>query len=323
MITSGDIEKAAERIRGRVLRTPLRRSEWLSRASGTDVLLKLESLQQTFSYKIRGATNAVMRLAEQHTSGAPPLVTASAGNHGRALATAAMQAGMRLTVYVPEHAPRTKLDAIRDTGADLRPCRDYDEAERRAKEHAATGDAVFISPYSHPDVIAGAGTVALEILEERPDVASIIVPIGGGGLISGIALAARSIAGAGTSVLGVEVEASQPFTRGRAAGRIVPIEVGQTLADGLAGNLDPDTVTFDIVQRLVSRIAVVAEPELRGAMSGLLLEERLVVEGAGAVGVAALISRKVVPDDGPVAVVISGANVDPGVLRSLVQAPCA
>jgi threonine dehydratase len=225
---------------------------------------------------------------------------------------------MRLTVYAPEHAPRTKLDAIRAAGADLRPCRDYDEAERQAKGHAAAGDAVFVSPYTHPDVIAGAGTIALEILEDRPDVRSILVPVGGGGLISGMAIAAAAMPGTKADVMGVEVEASQPFARARAAGRIVPIDVGQTLADGLAGNLDPDTVTFHIVQELVPRLAVVSESHLREAMAGLLREERLVVEGAGAVGVAALLSRRIEPDGLPLAVVISGANIDPDVLRSLI-----
>ena len=298
------------------MRTPLRRSEWLSRICGADVLLKLESLQPTFSYKIRGATNAIIRLAEQHGRGAPPLVTASAGNHGRAMAEAAMRAGMPLTVYVPEHAPRTKLDAIRATGADLRPSADYDDAERRAKEDARSRPAIYISPYSHPDVIAGAGTVALEILDEQPD-ATIVVPIGGGGLISGIAIAAAARRDP-ANVCGVEVEASSPFTHSRAAGRIVTIDVGPTLADGLAGNLDPDTVTFDIVQNLVPQVAVITEDELKAAMAGLLLKEKLIVEGAGAVGVAALLSRKLVTNGGPVAVVVSGANVDPSVLRSLI-----
>lgn len=244
------------------------------------------------------------------------LVTASAGNHGRALAEAAMRAGMKLTVYVPERAPRTKLDAIRATGADLRPCVDYDDAERRAKEDAKSRDAIYVSPYSHPDVIAGAGTVALEILDEQPD-ATIVVPIGGGGLISGIAIAAAARRGGTSNVCGVEVEASSPFTHGRAAGRIVTIDVGPTLADGLAGNLDPETVTFDIVQKLVPQIAVVTEDELKTAMAGLVLKEKLVTEGAGAVGVAALLSRKIVSSGAPVAVVVSGANVDPSVLRWL------
>ena len=145
-----------------------------------------------------------------------------------------------LTVYVPADAPRTKIDAIRQTGAELRPCRDYDEAERAPRQHGADGGALFISPYSHPDVIAGAGTIGLEMLEEQPDIDAIVVPIGGGGLISGIAIAVNALSPR-LDVVGVEVEASSPFTQSLAAGRIVTIEVGPTLADGLSGNLDPDT----------------------------------------------------------------------------------
>jgi threonine dehydratase len=286
-----------------VLRTPVRHSQWLSEASGGDVFLKLETLQPTFSYKIRGATNAVLKLAESSPDASPALVTASAGNHGRALAYAAAAAGMPLTVYVPEHAPRTKIDAIRRLGAELRPCRDYDEAERRAKEH---GEGIFISPYAHADVIAGAGTVALEILEDLADVETIVAAIGGGGLISGIAIASSDHAEAA----GVEVHASTPFTSSLAAGRITEIEVGETLADGLSGNLDPDTPTFDIVRRLVKRIAVVSEEELASAIRGTAQHERLIIEGAAAAAVAAVASRRLDVAGCKIVIVLSGANID-------------
>jgi threonine dehydratase len=277
------------------------------------VFLKLETLQPTFSYKIRGALNAVLRLAEDKGAAAP-LVTASAGNHGRALAHAAREAGLRLTVYVPEMAPRIKLDAIRQAGAELRPCRDYDEAERRAKEHGATGDALFISPYSHPDVIAGAGTIALEIIDEQADVDTFIVPIGGGGLISGVGVAVETT---GAMVVGVEAAASNPFTRSLSAGRIVEIDVGPTLADGLAGNMDPETITFDLVRRYVRRIVVVSEDELAAAIGAIVREERLVAEGAAATGVAAVLSGNLDLRGRRVAVILSGANIDPDTLRTL------
>ena len=279
------------------------------------MLLKLETLQPTFSYKIRGAFNLVERLSADR-SRACSLVTASAGNHGRALARAAVDAGIPLTVYVSEHAPRTKLDAIRALGVQLRPARDYDDAERLAKEHARRGEATFVSPYSHPDVIAGAGTIGLEILDERSDIDEIIVPMGGGGLISGIAIAAAAALPA-VAVTGVEVEASQPFTQSRAAGRIVPVEVKPTLADGLAGNLDPETLTFTIVERLVNRIVTVREPELRDAIRGLIEHERLVAEGAGAVGVAAVLAGRIETAGRRIAIVLSGANVDSSVLAQI------
>lgn len=313
LTTLADIQAAAARISGRVIRTPLRYSSWLSRVARAEVYLKIETLQPTFSYKIRGACNAVLRLTEGAHDGRP-LVTASAGNHGRALAHAAREAGIRLTVYVPENAPKTKIDAIGALGAELRFCRDYDEAEVRAKAHGASGDALFISPYSHPDVIAGAGTVGLEILDQRPDIDTIVVPIGGGGLVSGIATAAAGRA----ATVGVEVEASSPFTLGLASGRIVTIDVKPTLADGLAGNLDPDTVTFDIVRRLVSRIVTVSEPQLRDAIGGLVREERLIAEGAGATAAAAVLSGKV-GGARKIAVILSGANIDLEKLKTLIQ----
>jgi threonine dehydratase len=270
------------------------------------VFLKLETLQPTHSYKIRGATNAVLKLAESAGNDAPPIVTASAGNHGRAMAYAAAAAGLRLTVYVPEHAPRTKIDAIRELGAELRPCRDYDEAERRAKEHGARGIGVYISPYAHPDVIAGAGTVALEILEEMSGVRTIVASIGGGGLISGIAIASDGRAEAA----GAEVEASTPFTTSLKAGRITEIEVGDSLADGLTGNLDPDSPTFDIVRQLVDRIAVVSETDLAAAIRGVAEHERLIIEGASAAAVAAVATGRLDVRGRRTAVVLSGANID-------------
>ena len=314
-VTVDDIRAAARRIDGRVLRTPLRYSQWLSERCGADVFLKIETVQPTFSYKIRGAFNAVLALVEKHGAQAPPLVTASAGNHGRALAHAARAAHLPLTVYVPANAPRAKLAAIRAAATTVKTCRDYDEAELRAKEHAADLRTLFISAYSHPDVIAGAGTIALEILAEQPEIGRVVVPVGGGGLISGIAIALKASSTA-PDVRGVEVEASQPFTRALAAGRIVPIEVGDTLADGLSGNLDPDTVTFEIVRRLVDGIDVVTESQLVEAIAGLAREEKLIAEGAGAAATASVLARGACT--GSVAVIVSGANIDLDRLKKII-----
>jgi threonine dehydratase len=256
----------------------------------------------------------VLRLIEQRPGDRPALVTASAGNHGRALAHAARAAGLPLTVYVPASAPRVKLDAIQRTGAALTRCADYDEAERRAKAHGATGQALFISPYSHPDVVAGAGTVGLEIMGDDPAIDVIVVPVGGGGLISGIAIAAAASAKP-PSVIGVEAAASAPFTRALAEGRIVEIDVRPTVADGLAGNLDPDTITFDIVRELVTSIALVSEPDLKAAIAAIVTEERLIVEGAGAAAVAAVFAGRIDVQGRRAAIVLSGGNIDPSQLR--------
>ncbi|MFL6281165.1 MAG: threonine/serine dehydratase [Vicinamibacterales bacterium] len=299
------------------MQTPLRRSDWLSDLTAADVFLKLETLQPTFSFKIRGALNAVAAIVERQERQPARLVTASAGNHGQALSYAARLAGLPLTVYVPETAPRAKQETIRRLGAELIGCADYDEAESRAKQHAASGTATFISPYSHPDVIAGAGTVGLEILQQDPGVDAIIAPVGGGGLVSGIAIAVKD-SGHRAEIIGVEVEASCPFQQGLAAGRIVHIDVGRTLADGLSGNLDPDTITFDIVRTLVDRMTLVTEDQLRDAIAGVFYKERLIAEAAGAAGVAAMGDGALPIRGRRIAVVLSGANIDSDVLASLI-----
>lgn len=317
MLTLTDVFIARRRIRDAVRRTPLVRSDWLSSALDADVYLKLESLQLTGSFKLRGALNAARALVERHASSAPPpLVTASAGNHGRGLAHAAHALRLPLTVFAPRNAPRAKLDAIGRYGADLRLAADYEEAERLAKAMAASGQATFVSAYSNPDVIAGAGTIAVEIFEECPAADLLVVPIGGGGLVSGVAVAARAIAPS-AEVIGVEVEASHVFHDSLAAGRLVEVQVGPTLADGLAGNADPETITFDYIQRLVERIVLVGEDALAAAMRDLAGREHLVVEAAGAVGVAALASGRLPAAGRTVVVVISGSNIDPDKLRAV------
>jgi threonine dehydratase len=281
------------------------------------VYLKLETLQPTFSFKIRGAWNAVLAMKERGDRRS--IVTASAGNHGRALAHAARAEGLALRVYVPETAPRTKIEGIRSLDADVVLTGDYDAAERRAKEDASRTGDVFISPYSHEDIIAGAGTVALEIQDDHPELHVVFVPIGGGGLLSGVAVALQ---GTQVEVIGVEAQASCPFTRSLAQGRIVQIEVAPTLADGLAGNLDPDTVTFDIVRRLVRRVEVVSEDEIRAALRGLFHETRVIAEAAAAVAVAGARKQRFDAACGrsrqKVAIVLSGANIDPEQVRRII-----
>jgi threonine dehydratase len=316
-VTVDDIESAAARLKGRVARSPVRRSEWLSEVAGADVHLKLETVQPTSSYKIRGAFNAALQV---HARQVPNLrlVTASAGNHGRALAFAARELGLPLTVFIAANAPRAKVDAIRAAGAELRPAADYDEAERQAKAHAAGGNGLFISPYSHPDVIAGAGTIGLELLDDLPALDAVVVPVGGGGLIAGVGIAVKSRSPS-TRVVGVEVAASSPFTKSLAAGRLVKIVVGPSLADGLTGNLDPDTITFDIVRDIVDQLVVVEEADLRNALAGILTQEHLIAEGAAAAGVAAVTSGKLNLTGRRVAVVLTGANIDAANLVDVLQ----
>jgi threonine dehydratase len=305
-----DILRARKRIAPYMRRTPLVHSTWLSELAGARVALKLESLQRASSFKSRGAFNAVMARLERHDGAPAQLVTASAGNHGRALADAAEAFHLPLVVFTPADAPRTKLDAIRRHGADLRATgRDYDHAELLAKAYAKSTGATFVSPYNDADVIAGAGTVALEIFEDTADVDTLVVPIGGGGLISGVATAARAIA-PDCSIVGVEVEASCAFQTSVRAGRLVDIVPGPTLADGLGGNPDPDTITFALIQRLVDRLVTVSEQDLSAAIVGLVDAEHLIAEGAGAAGVAALVGRRADVRGRKVVVIVTGGNID-------------
>ena len=310
-----DITEAAERLNGFAFQTPLRLSEWLS-TSDANVFLKLEVAQPTSSYKIRGALNAVQKIADTGAADAR-LVTASAGNHGRALAYAANVFGLPLTVFIAADAPRAKIEAIRRSGAELRPCADYDQAEQQAKAFAAETGATYISPYSHPDVIAGAGTIGLELLEQQPLLDAVVVPIGGGGLISGIGIAIKALSPT-TRVIGVEVAASCPFTKSLEAGRLVTIDVSPSLADGLTGNLDPETITLDIVRSVVDDIVIVDEDDIRNALALVLEHEHVIVEGAAATGPAAIVRQKV-HLAGNVAVILTGANIDTERLMEVVR----
>jgi threonine dehydratase len=318
-VTLPDIQAARGRIAADVRRTPVVRSDWLSDASGGTVLLKLESLQVTHSFKSRGALNAAMQVVAAHGHGVT-IVTASAGNHGRAIAWAAERLGVKAIVFTPRMAPETKMRAIARHGADLRAIAgNYEEAERLAQQHARDTGDVFVSPYNHPDVIAGAGTIGLELMEDIPGLQSVLVPIGGGGLISGIATAIKAL-DAAIEVIGVEVEASSAFFAARAAGRIVDIAVGETIADGLGGNVDPETITWPVIRDLVDRVMVVSERAVREAVRTLLAEDHLVAEGAGvaaiaaAAGLAGLEARRT-------AVLLTGANIDVLRLASLLPEP--
>ncbi|MBA3948452.1 MAG: pyridoxal-phosphate dependent enzyme [Acidobacteria bacterium] len=300
--------RAAERLQGRVRKTPVVQSAWLSAVTGADVLLKLENLQIEGSFKTRGAFHALQQ------AGVRRAVTASAGNHGRSLAFAAKDLGVALTVFAPRTAPRAKLDYIGAHGAALELCDSYDEAEQRALDYAGRLAVPYISPYNNRDVIAGAGTVGLEAMQEHPDV--IVVPVGGGGLASGVALAAR-MEPVPPVVIGVEAAASPAFTTALAQGRLVPIEVGETLADGLAGNAEPDSITFALIRDNVSDVLAVDEAYIAAAMRGLLAHDGQRAEGAGAVGVAALLAGIAGLAGKRVIVIVSGGNVDDARLASV------
>jgi threonine dehydratase len=293
--TRADVVAAARALRPLLPATPLVASPSLARAA----FLKLETLQPTGAFKVRGGLAALAPSRER-------VVAASAGNHGLGVAHAAALLGREATIVVPETAPRAKIDALRRYPVELvLHGRIYDDAERHALELAGHRGR-FVSPYNDPLVIAGQGTLALELLRQTETPFTLVCPIGGGGLVSGcgLALGRRDV-----RIVGVESVASCALGASLAAGRIVEIEVGETIADGLGGNLEPGSVTFELVRRAVDAIVTVSDPELQDAMRFLAAEHGVVAEAAGAAGVAAVLAGRV-QADGRLVVAVTGRNVD-------------
>jgi threonine dehydratase len=296
--------------------TPVLRSYLLSERYGTDVLLKAECLQRTGSFKVRGATAKLSSLPE------PPvaMVTGSAGNHAQAVAFAARAQGIGCRVCMPRGAPVSKVAAVEELGAEVELVDGpVDDCLERARELADADDShVFVHPFDDPDVVAGQGTVGLELIEQVGDLERVIVPIGGGGLASGIAIAVKSRR-ASVRVIGVQAEACAPFPASLAAGEARSVEAQPTIADGIALKR-PGELTLGLVGEWVDEIVMVSEDEIAAAIVFLLEKSKLLVEGAGAVGFAALLSERVdITGPGSTAVVLSGGNIDPALLASLVR----
>jgi threonine dehydratase len=295
--TQEDLDAAAAAVAARLAPTPLVAAP----ALGDDVYLKLETLQPTGSFKVRGAIGALAR------TGREPVVTASAGNHGLGVAWAAAALGVAATVVVPETASPAKVAALQALPVTLEQHgAGYDEAEAHALELADQG-AVFVSAYNDPGVISGQSTVGRELDVQLPGPLTVVCPLGGGGLGSGLGLWAAGREGA--RVVGVEAERSPAFTAALAAGAITPIEPGETLADGLGGNLEPGSITFDLVRDHIAAVETVSESEIAEALRLLARANGLVAEGAAAVAVAGVATGRVARGDGPLVVVLTGRNV--------------
>jgi threonine dehydratase len=313
-VTADDVRRAAERLRGIARRTELRRAARLSKRTGHDVWLKLENEQLTGSFKIRGAYNAVASLAEKRR--ARGVVAASAGNHGRGVALAAQRFGIPATIFVPRTAPRVKVEGMRECNATIDvEAAHYDEAHARALAFADASNMAYLDPCAGSALVAGQGTVALEIVEQLPNVQSVVVPVGGGGLLGGMGAFLRAER-PGVRIIGAQSVATSAMARSLAAGRIVDIPVVPTLADGLAGAIDEHGL--DVGRHALDEIVTVEESEVADAVAFLAREERVIAEGSGAVGVAALLTGSVHVVD-PVAVVISGGNIDPEVLDGVMR----
>ena len=304
--TIRNVRDAAEAIAGIALRTPLVKSS-LADTSGSDVLLKLETLQPIGAFKLRGAAYALSKLSD--TQKARGVVCASTGNHGRAVAYAASLQGVRATVCLSELVPDVKVRAIESLGAEVRRSgKTQEDAEEEVRRLVSKEGLVDISPFDDPDVIAGQGTIGLELLEDRPDLETLLVPMSGGGLISGIALAAKALKPS-TRVIGISMDRGAAMAESIAAGRVVSVDELPTLADSLSGGIDGNRYTFRMCRELVDEAVLVTEQEIYNAMAALLRQEGIVAEGGGAVGYAAVLAGKV-ELQGPAAIVISGRNVD-------------
>jgi threonine dehydratase len=314
-----EIESAAKRISGVAARTPLKPSPALSDRLRTDVFLKLETFQATGAFKLRGAANRLLALNERERRAG--VVTVSTGNHGRAVAYMARRLGIRCVVCLSELVPANKIDAIASLGAEVDVCgADQDVALERACARAADEGLVMVSPFDDPFVIAGQGTLALEVLDQLPHTGTIIVPISGGGLAAGVALACKA-SGAKTRVVAISSERCAAMLRSLEAGR--PIEVAEqpSLADSLGGGIGLDNrYTFPIVCDLVDEIQLVSDDEIAQALRFAFANERLVVEGAAAAPLAALLRAEVGELQGPIVAVMTGDNVDPTRLLQVLAA---
>ncbi len=306
MLNIQDIQRARERIAPYVNRTVLDPSETLSRLSGQKVFLKPENLQKTGAFKFRGAVNAVLSLAPEE--GQRGVITGSSGNHGQAVAFAARIAGYPATIVVPEDASPAKVDAIGGYGAEVIRCgRFSSERIARARGLMEEKGMTFIHPFDNEKVMAGQGTIGLEIMEDLKDVEAVLVPVGGGGLISGIATAIRALKPS-VRVYGVEPEGSNSMQLSVKAGRRTSPERIETLADGLRTNM-PGESTFEVVREKVDDIILIGEDSIRQAMRLLLERGKLLVEPSGAVTVAALLERRLPCEGMKTVAVLSGGNV--------------
>jgi len=308
-----DIYSARKRTEKYVRKTPLEYSHFLSDLSGGEVWLKLENQQYTGSFKARGAMNKLIQLSPEEK--ARGIVTASSGNHAQGVGYAGNILGVDSTIVVPANTPRVKRDAIELYGVELIVHGDeYMEAERFSRDLEARLGKTHISAYNDLDIIMGQGTVGLEIAEEMPDINKVLVPVGGGGLISGVGCALKAV-DATTEVLGAQSVASPVMYESLRQGRIVDMELEDSYAEGLHGGIEENSVTFELCRKYVDEIILVEEETILRAIRSALVEQHQVIEGAAAVGVAAILEDPERYNDEKVCIVISGGNVELDLLK--------
>lgn len=318
-ITLKDIEHARDAIREHVRHTPLMPSQALSEKAGMPVHMKLEIMQDIGAFKIRGATNKLLSLTEEER--ARGVVAVSTGNHGRGVAAAAKKLGIRAVICMGSLVPEVKLAGIRAFGAEIRIVgQTQDDAEVEAKRLVEEEGMINAHPFDDVYVTAGQGTIGLELLEDLPDVKTVIVPLSGGGLAGGIAFSVKSHS-PDIRVIGVSMERGPAMIESLKAGKPIPVEEVSSLADALGGGIGLENqLTFDLCRNYLDDTLTVSEEQIASAMAHLFLNERLVVEGSGAVGVATILNDLIPDLEGPVAVLVSGRNVDTRKLHAIISA---
>ena len=302
-----DVSEAYEKLKGRVHRTPLLFSRTFSNMSGCDIYLKLENLQKTGSFKVRGALSKIIRLsAEKRVNG---VVAASAGNHAQGVALAANEAGTSAIIVMPETAPEAKVRATEAYGAEVVLYgRHFDESYEKAVELAESRGASLVHAFDDPDVIAGQGTIGLELIEQLPDVEAVIVPVGGGGLASGIGVAIKNVR-PHVRVIGVQPETANSVYLSWRTGAFHSVTAPRSVADGLIVK-QPGRLTLELMRKYVDDMVTVSESEILNAMFYFLERAKLLVEGAGAVTLAAMLSGKTGLNGRKTVLIVSGGNVD-------------
>ena len=317
MVTLQNIQSAQKTIAPYAKSTPLIRSKFLSELCSADVYLKLENLQVTHSFKIRGVINKLLNLTSEEK--ARGVVTASAGNHGQAVAFGARELGFKAKIVVPTNTPKVKVDGIKQYGAELVLYgATLPEAERKAKELAQIEGRLYISPYNDELIVAGHGTIGLEVLKELPNVEVVVVPVGGGGLISGVSIALKCLK-PNVQVLGVQSAAVPIMFESLKSGEIVKAHrhEAKTIAEGLSGGVERGSITFRIVQQYVDDMFLVREESIRHAVYLLWENEKQVMEGSGAAAAALLLENKDLFVGKTVVLVLTGGNIDDSLFQTL------
>ncbi|MDA8353376.1 MAG: pyridoxal-phosphate dependent enzyme [Firmicutes bacterium] len=315
VIQMRDIRQAEQWLEGIAHRTPVVTSRTLNRMAGCEVFLKCENLQRAGAFKFRGAYHAISRLSEEQKR--TGVIAFSSGNHAQAVALAARLAEVPAVLCMPDDAPQVKVEATRDYGAEIVFYNRFrEDREQVAARLAEKRGLTLIPPYNHPHIMAGAGTAALELLREIPGLEAVITPVGGGGLLSGTAVSAHGI-NPGIRVFGTEPDQADDTRQSFLLGKRVTIPAPETIADGLRITI-PGELTFPVIRQHVESILTVTEEEIREAIQFALFRLKLVVEPSGAVPLAALLFRRLPKDLKRVGVIISGGNIDPGVLAKLV-----